>query len=218
VKLEYAYQGPKRGVARVADRAVLLAHGAGADMHAATLTTVTDALSAAGIPSLRFRYPYRSAGKKAPDRPAVLLEATRTAVTELARRTKLPTERLVLGGRSMGGRYCSLVAGDADDPVACLGLVLLGYPLHAAGKPEKERSDHFPGLTMPVLFVSGTRDSLAGKPALTKAARKVKGPRQFHWIESGDHGFKPLKASGLTVDGVLADVAAAVVGWVGDLP
>ena len=102
---------------RCRDRAVLLAHGAGADMHAPTLTTVTDALSAAGIPSLRFRYPYRSAGKKAPDRPAVLLDATRAAVAELARRTKLPTERLVLGGRSMGGRYCSLVAGDADDPV-----------------------------------------------------------------------------------------------------
>jgi predicted alpha/beta-hydrolase family hydrolase len=218
VKLEYAYQGPKRGVPRVADRAVLLAHGAGADMTAPTLTTVTDALSAAGIPSLRFRYPYRSAGKKAPDRPAVLLEATRTAVAELARRTKLPTDRLVLGGRSMGGRYCSLVAGDADDPVPCLGLVLLGYPLHAAGKPEKERSEHFPRLSMPVLFVSGTRDSLAARPALTKAARKLRGPKRFHWIESGDHGFKPLQASGLTVDGVLADVAATVVGWVRDLP
>src|SRR3954454_23032132 len=218
MKLDVEYQGPKRGVTQVADRAVLLAHGAGADMHAPTLTTVTDALSAAGIPSLRFRYPYRSTGKKAPDRPAVLLDATRTAVAELARRTKLPADRLVLGGRSMGGRYCSLVAGDADDPVPCLGLVLLGYPLHAAGRPEKERSDHFPRLTMPVLFVSGTRDSLAAKPALTKAARTVKGPTAFHWIESGDHGFMPLKASGLTVDGVLADVATAVVAWVAALP
>jgi predicted alpha/beta-hydrolase family hydrolase len=217
-KLEYAWQGPKRGVAKVTDRAVLLAHGAGADMTAPTLTTVTDALSAAGIPSLRFRYPYRSTGKKAPDRPAVLIEATRTAIAELARRTKLPTDRLVLGGRSMGGRYCSLVAGDADDPVPCLGLVLLGYPLHAAGRPEKERRDHFPRLTMPVLFVSGTRDALAGAPALTKAARTVKGPAQFHWIQSGDHGFKPLKASGLTVDGVLAGVAVAVTTWVRDLP
>jgi predicted alpha/beta-hydrolase family hydrolase len=218
MKLQYAYQGPKRGVARVADRAVLLAHGAGADMDAPTLTTVTDALAAAGIASLRFRYPYRSAGKKAPDRPAVLLEATRTAITELGGRSGLPPARLVLGGRSMGGRYCSLVAGDAEQPVPCLGLVLLGYPLHAVGKPEKERSDHFPRLTMPVLFVSGTRDSLAAQPALTKASRKLKGARAFHWIESGDHGFKPLKASGLTVDGVLADVASTVVDWVRDLP
>ena len=219
MKLEYAYQGARRGVAKVTDRAVLLAHGAGADMHAATMTTVTDALSAAGIPSLRFQYPYRSAGKRAPDRPAVLFEATRTAAAELARRTKLPPERLVLGGRSMGGRYCSMVAArampkDVEEPVPCLGLLLLGYPLHAAGKPEKERSDHFPRLTAPVLFVSGTKDSLASKPALVKAARKLKGARTFHWIETGDHGFKPLKSSGLTVDGVLADVASTAVDWV----
>lgn len=223
MKLEYAYQGPRRGVARISDRAVLLAHGAGADMRAATLTTVTDALSAAGVPSLRFQYPYRSAGKRAPDRPAILFEATRRAVTELARRTKLPSERLVLGGRSMGGRYCSMVAAggmpkDLDDPVPCLGLLLLGYPLHAAGKPEKERSEHFPRLRMPVLFVSGTRDSLATKPALVEAAKKVKGARTFHWIESGDHGFKPLKTSGQSVDGVLDSVAHAASHWVLGLP
>ena len=213
-ELETEYSGPARG----ADRAVLLAHGAGADMHAAALTVVADALAAAKVPCLRFQYPYRSAGKKAPDRPAVLAAATRAAVEELSRRTKLPSSRLVLGGRSMGGRYCSLVAGDADDPVPCLGLLLLGYPLHAAGKPEKERSEHFPRLTMPVLFVSGTRDSLASKPALTHAARKVKGPKVFHWIDTGDHGFRPLKASGLTIDDVLADVAAASVEWVRGLP
>ena len=211
---EYAWSGPKRG----ADRAVLLAHGAGSNMEGAALVAVADALAAAKIPSLRFNYPYRTAGRNAPDRPKVLDAATREAAGELAKRTKLAPERLVLGGRSMGGRYCSMVVGDADDPLPALGLLMLSYPLHAAGKPEKERSEHFPRLTMPVLFVSGTRDSLAAKPALTKAARKVKGPRSFHWIESGDHGFKPLKASGLTVDGVLADVAAAVVGWVRDLP
>jgi predicted alpha/beta-hydrolase family hydrolase len=218
VKLECSYRGPGRGATKVADRAVLLAHGAGADMHAAPLTAVTSALSAAGVPSLRFQYPYRSAGRKAPDRPAVLLEATRTAIDELARRTKLPTDRLVIGGRSMGGRYCSLVAGDAEDPVPVLGLLLLGYPLHAAGKPERPRSEHFPRLRMPVLFVSGTRDSLAARPALTRAARSVKGPCSFHWIETGDHGFKPLRASGLTVDGVLADVGGAVTDWVLALP
>jgi len=217
MNLDYAYQGARRGVPKVTDRAVLLAHGAGADMHAAALTTVSAALSAAGIPSLRFHYPYRTEGKKFPDRPPVLLEATRRAITELARRTKLPPDRLVIGGRSMGGRYCSLVAGDAEDPVPVLGLLLLGYPLHAPGKPERERSEHFPRLTMPVLFVSGTRDSLAAKPSLTKAARRVKGPKQYHWIESGDHGFKPLKASGLTVDGVLAAVARTAVAWVESL-
>lgn len=212
--LEYAYQGPKRG----ADRAVLLAHGAGADMRAAALTVVADALAAAKIPSLRFQYPYRAAGKKAPDRPPVLAAATRLAATELALRTKLPPARLVLGGRSMGGRYCSLVAGDAEDPLACLGLLLLGYPLHPAGKPEKLRVEHLPRLTMPVCFVSGTRDALAGEIALTEAARQVRGPVTFHWLDTADHGFRPLKASGRTSDEVLTDVASFSVDWVRALP
>lgn len=212
--LEYEHQGPKRG----ADRAVLLAHGAGADMHAKALTVVADALADAKIPSLRFQYPYRAAGKKAPDRPPVLAAATRLAATELAVRSKLPPERLVLGGRSMGGRYCSLVAADEEDPLACLGLLLLGYPLHPAGKPEKLRVEHLPRLTMPVAFVSGTRDALAGQPALVEAAATVPGPVTFRWLDTADHAFRPLKASGRSIDDVLADVAAFSVDWVRGLP
>jgi predicted alpha/beta-hydrolase family hydrolase len=207
---EWAWSGPERG----ADRAVLLAHGAGADMHAPALAHFAEALARAGVPVLRFHYPYRTAGRRAPDRAPVLLAATRVAAAELARRTGLPPERLVLGGRSMGGRYCSLVAGDADEPVPALGLLLLGYPLHAPGRTDRPRSEHFSRLSMPVLFVSGTRDSLADAALLRRHAGKVKGPVSFHWIESGDHGFKPLKASGLTLDGVLREAAEAAVAWV----
>ena len=209
----FAYQGPKRG----ADRAVLLAHGAGADFDAPALRAVADALADAKVPSLRFNYPYRDAGKKAPDRPAALLAATRAAVDELATRTKLPPERLVLGGRSMGGRYCTLVAGAETDPVPALGLCPLGYPLHAAGKPESRRDEHFPRLTMPVLFVSGTRDSLASKPDLVKSARRIKGPVTWCWLDTADHGFKPLKASGHSLADILDQVAEATVTWVGNL-
>jgi len=209
----FVYQGPKRGF----DRAVLLAHGAGTDLDAAALRTVADALADVKVPSLRFNYPYRDTGRGAPDRPPVLLEATRAAVAELARRTKLPTERLVIGGRSMGGRYCSLVAGAEDDPVPVRGLILLGYPLHAAGKPEKVRDDHFRRLTMPVLFVSGTRDSLAAKPELQRSARKVKGTVSWCWLDTADHGFRPLKSSGRTLDDVLATAAEASVAWVQQL-
>jgi uncharacterized protein len=212
--LECEYQGPKRG----ADRAVLLAHGAGADMHAAALTVVADALADAKIPSLRFQYPYKAAGKKAPDRAPVLAAATREAAAELASRAKLPPERLVLGGRSMGGRYCSLVAADESDPLRCLGLLLLGYPLHPPGKPEQLRVEHLPRLTMPVAFVSGTRDALGSQPALIDAAKTVPGPVTFHWLETADHGFRPLKASGRTIGDVLAEVAAFSVDWVRALP
>ncbi len=210
---EYAWQGPRRSL----DRAVLLAHGAGSDMHGAALLAVADALAAAKIPSLRFNYPYRSAGKKAPDRPKVLDAATREAAAELTRRAKLPPARLVLGGRSMGGRYCSMVVGDADDPVPALGLLMLSYPLHAAGKPEQQRVEHFPRLRVPVLFVSGTRDALAGRDDLREAARAVKGRTKFHWVDTADHGYRPLKASGRTTDDVLGEVARVSTDWVAAL-
>ncbi|HEV3135774.1 MAG TPA: alpha/beta family hydrolase [Acidimicrobiia bacterium] len=208
------YAGPKRG----AHRAVLLAHGAGSDMHAATLARVADALAAAKIPSLRFNYPYRDAGRKSPDRAAVLDATTREAAGELARLTKLPPEQLVLGGRSMGGRYCSLVVGADEDPVPALGLLLLGYPLHAPGKPEQPRVEHFPRIRVPCLFASGTRDSLAGREALTEAVKAIKGPVTMHWLESADHGYRPRKSSGRTADEVAAEVAEASVEWVRSLP
>jgi predicted alpha/beta-hydrolase family hydrolase len=211
---EYEWQGPKRG----ADRAVLLAHGAGSDMHGAALVAVADALAAAKIPSLRFNYPYRTAGRNAPDRPKVLDAATREAAAELATRASLAPDRLVLGGRSMGGRYCSMVVGDADDPLPALGLVMLSYPLHAAGKPDQPRSAHFPAIRVPILFVSGTRDSMAGRADLTRAAKKVRGKTTFHWIDTADHGYRPLKASGRTAADVLDEVAATTVAWVRTLP
>lgn len=206
----YEYDGPTRG----ADRAVLLAHGAGSDMHGTTLQVVADALAAAKIPVLRFDYPYRTAGRKAPDRPKVLEAATREAAAELARRTKLAPDRLVLGGRSMGGRYCSMVVGAETDPVPARGLLLLGYPLHAAGRPERVRDEHFVHIDVPVLFVSGTRDSLAGRGALEASARRLRGRAEFHWLDTADHGYRPLKASGLTLDAVNADAAATAVDWV----
>ena len=212
---DLAFQGPKRG----ADRAVLLAHGAGADMHASTLTTVADALAGAKIPSLRFNFPYRASGRRAPDRAPVLEAAVREAVAELSRLTNLPADRLVLGGRSMGGRICSMVAADGGDPAdRPLGLVLLGYPLHPPGNAEKLRVDHFKDLRVPALFVSGTRDAFGTPAELKRHAKKIKGPVSFHWIETGDHGFKPLKSSGATVDSVLSEVARTVVDFVTALP
>jgi hypothetical protein len=204
------FQGSGSG----ADRAVLLAHGAGSDRNAAALVAVADALEAAGIPSLRFDYPYRTAGRRAPDRPTVLEAATRAAAAELADRASVAPDRLVLGGRSMGGRMCSQVVGAEADPVPALGLLLLGYPLHPAGKPERRRDAHFPALSVPTLFVSGTRDALAPKSELSKAARTIPGPVTFHWLETADHGYRPLRSSGRSTDDVNAEVATVVTAWV----
>jgi predicted alpha/beta-hydrolase family hydrolase len=187
-------------------------------MHAPALTTVADALADAGVASMTFNFPYRAAGRKAPDRAPVLEAAARAAAGELANRSRLPPERLVLGGRSMGGRICSQVVGAPDDPLPALGLALLGYPLHPPGKPEQLRVEHFARLRVPVLFVSGTRDAFGTPDELKRYARRTKGPVNFHWVEAADHGFKPLKASGLSASDVLKAVAAAVVDWVRALP
>ena len=202
-----------------ADRAVLLAHGAGSDRNAPALVAVENALEAAGIPALRFDFPYRIAGRKAPDRPAVLLEAVRDAAAKLSKQTGLSPDRLVLGGRSMGGRYSSLAVGDADDPLPALGLLLLGYPLHPAGKPDNLRVEHFPRLRVPVLFLSGDRDALAGKDDLEKWAGTIPGPVDFRWLPGGDHGFRvPKSLGGKGEAAVMAEVAEASAKWVADLP
>jgi predicted alpha/beta-hydrolase family hydrolase len=202
------YQGPRRG----ADRAVLLAHGAGADRHAPALRAVADALEAAGIPSLRFDYPYRSAGRRAPDSLPVLAAATLEAATALARRCGLPPGRVVVGGRSMGGRVCSLLVAEGRLPA--LGLVCLGYPLHPAGRPERRRVEHFGRIRVPCLFVSGTRDALAGWEALAEAVRAIPAPVRLHGLEGADHGFRTRRRDGRDVTEVLAEVAATVTAWV----
>ena len=105
-----------------------------------------------------------------------------------------------------------------DDPVPTLGLLLLGYPLQPAGRPDRRRDGHFAALTMPVCFVSGTRDALAPRAELTRATKRVAGPVTLHWLESADHGYRPLKSSGRTIDDVLAEVAETSVRWVQSLP
>jgi predicted alpha/beta-hydrolase family hydrolase len=199
------------------DRAVLLAHGAGSDSRAPVLVAVADGLEKEGIPSLRFDYPYRREGRRSPDRPSVLERATREAVAELAAATGLPPGCLVLGGRSMGGRYCSMVAGAETDPVPCLGLLLLGYPHHPAGRPDDLRTVHFPRLSMPVLFVSGDRDALAGREVLEQAAEAIPGAVSFHWIEGADHGYRLPKSAGRTPADVAVEVAEVSATWVASL-
>jgi predicted alpha/beta-hydrolase family hydrolase len=118
----------------------------------------------------------------------------------------------------MGGRYASMVVGAETDALEVLGLCLLGYPLHPIGRPERLRDEHFPRIAAPVLFVSGTRDALGSPVELRRAARRLRGPVAMHWLKSADHGFRPLKASGRTLEEMLAEAAAQTVTWVQGLP
>jgi len=120
----------------------------------------------------------------------------------------------------MGGRICSTVVGAPtdEDPLAALGLLLLGYPLHPAGRPDRLRTEHFSRLCVPCLFVSGTRDALATGDELRAETRAIRAPVRFEWLETADHGFRPLRSSATTAEALLVRVAEASADWVEWLP
>lgn len=181
---------------------VLLTPGAGADRNQSALVALDQALSAEGLAVERIDFPYRLAGRKAPDRPEVLVRAVEDAANSLAARLGVPTDRLALGGRSMGGRMCSMaVAGG----LRAAGLALVSYPLHPPGSPERLRTEHFPSLELPCLFVSGTRDSFGTPSELENATGAIPGPVTHVWIEGGDHGLR----------GKDSQVTGAVRAWLG---
>ena len=164
---------------------LLLAPGAGADRDQATLVALDAAASRAGAAVVRMDFPYRRAGRKAPDRPPVLIDAVVEEATGLARLQP----RVVLGGRSMGGRMCSMAVAAGRVPTAA-GLVLISYPLHPPGRPESLRTEHFPELTVPCLFLSGTRDAFGRPDELEAATASIPGRVTHHWVEGKDHALR----------------------------
>ena len=177
---------------------VLLFPGAGSSADHPSLLAIADAL--APTPCVRADFPYRKAGRRAPDRAPVLLQAVRDEAAQLA-------GPLVLGGRSMGGRMCSMAVADEEQPLAAIGLVLVSYPLHPPGKPEKLRVEHFPRLHVPCLFVSGTKDTFGTPDELTHWTATIPGPVTHHWVQGKGHDLK----------GADAEIAAVVATWVADL-
>jgi predicted alpha/beta-hydrolase family hydrolase len=165
--------------------AVLLAPGAGASADHHTLVALAEAL--APIPVRRMDFPYRLAGRRAPDRAPVLLDAVRSELAQLCDEVGTTSDRVVLGGRSMGGRMCSMVVAEGT-PAA--GLALLSYPLHPPGKPDKLRVEHLPTLDLPCLFVSGERDPFGTPAELEAATAAIPGPVTLVWLPGG-HAPKP---------------------------
>jgi predicted alpha/beta-hydrolase family hydrolase len=183
--------------------ALLLTPGAGADRNQTALVAIDDALSADGVVVDRIDFPYRKAGRKAPDRAPVLIAAVVDAAAELAARAGVAPASIALGGRSMGGRMCSMAVAEGLPAAA---LVLVSYPLHPPGKPDKLRTDHFAALDLPCLFVSGTRDAFGTPAELEAATRAIPGPVTHAWVEGGSHGLR----------GADATVALVVRRWISD--
>ncbi|HEX4246034.1 MAG TPA: alpha/beta family hydrolase [Acidimicrobiales bacterium] len=179
---------------------LVLTPGAGAGSDQPSLVAIEDALAPAGVRVDRVDFPYRLAGKKAPDRPPVLLATVIDAAASLASELGVDGSAIAVGGRSMGGRMCSMAVADG---MAAAALVLVSYPLHPPGKPERLRIEHFPSIAVPCLFVSGTRDSFGTQKELESATEAIAGPVTHVWIEGGDHGLRRKDA----------EVAEHVRGW-----
>lgn len=164
---------------------VVLFPGAGSDRTHSSLVAIEEAL--APLPVFRVDFPYRRAGKRAPDRAPVLLDCVRTEVSAIADSLGVQTHQLVIGGRSMGGRMCSMAVADRDSPLEVAGLVLVSYPLHPPGKPEKLRTAHLGDIGAPVLCVSGTKDTFGTPEELRSAFAVVPTEVTWHWCENKRH-------------------------------
>lgn len=181
---------------------LLLAPGASAGRDQPALVAIDDACSAIGITVERMDFPYRLAGRRAPDKAPVLIGSVKENAEKLAHKIGVSAARVALGGRSMGGRVASMAVADG---LRAAALVLVSYPLHPPGHPEKSRTGHLPSLDVPCLFVSGTRDAFGSPDELEAATSAIRGPVTHVWIEGGDHGLR----------GRDARVADAVATWLG---
>jgi predicted alpha/beta-hydrolase family hydrolase len=194
---DFRFDGPK-----TAKLTLILAHGAGAPMDSPFMETFAEGMAKAGIRVARFEFPYmaerRTSGKKRPPDPLNrLLDTFRAAARAF------DGKAFAVGGKSMGGRIASMVA----DEVGADALVCLGYPFHPPGNPKKSRTEHLMTLRTPTLILQGTRDPFGGRDEIAKL--KLPKSIRVHWLEDGEHSFKPRKASGLTEEQNLAEAIAA---------
>lgn len=191
-----------------AHSAVILAHGAGNDMEHPLLREVHGRLAAHTIAAARFNFPYKEAGRRIPDPPRLLEQTWLTVIRELA--AHIRPERLFLGGKSMGGRIAShLVASGAR----AAGLVFLGYPLHAANRPEQLRDEHLGRINCPMLFVQGTRDALCRLDLLQPVLDRLP-QATLHLVPEGDHSLHLPKRAGRDEQEVYREVGEVVARWI----
>lgn len=190
----------------------VMAHGAGAGMRHAFMEAMAARLFDAGVATFRYQFPYMEQGRRSPNPRPVLIKTVRSAVAEAA--GLAPDLALYAGGKSMGGRMTSTAAA-AEPLPGVRGLVFLGFPLHGAGKPPSaERGAHLADVGLPMLFLQGTRDSLARLDLLRPLLAEVTPQPELHVVEGADHGFHVLKRSGRSDEEVLEELTAAIRSWV----
>ncbi|MGH9460717.1 MAG: alpha/beta hydrolase family protein [Vicinamibacteria bacterium] len=188
--------------------ALALAHGAGGNLHSPLLKELARGLAGEGIAAARFNFLYSESKKRTPDRQPQLLACWRSVADWLKR--ELKTDLLFLGGKSMGGRMASYLASEG---YPCAGLVFLGYPLHPPGDTVRLRKAHLPSISVPMLFIAGTRDPLSRFDLLEATLEEIGELASLHVIEGGDHSFKVPKASGRSPAEITAEILSVTTRW-----
>lgn len=188
----------------------VLAHGAGAGMRHPFMQSIALVLASKAIATLRYQFPYWEAGRRQPDRPAVLEATVRAAVAKAQQ--VAPGLPWLAGGKSMGGRMTSSAAARAPLP-GVLGLVFLGFPLHPPQQLGDTRAEHLQQVPLPMLFLQGTRDTLADLTLITGVVGRLGDRATLHVVEGGDHSFALLKRMGRSEVEVMEEIAGAVAGW-----
>jgi predicted alpha/beta-hydrolase family hydrolase len=188
----------------------VFAHGAGAGMTHSFMETFATGLSERGIACLRYQFPYMEKASKRPDPPAIAQGAVRAAVAKAAQ--LFPGLGLIAGGKSFGGRMTSQAQAAAPLPDV-RGLAFVGFPLHPAGKPSTDRAEHLARIDIPMLFLQGTRDSLAEVNLIEPAVQRL-GPRAtLHMADGADHSFHVLARSGRNDREVMNEIVDAFATW-----
>jgi predicted alpha/beta-hydrolase family hydrolase len=213
------YLAPKSDRAKTT---VVLGHGAGANQLSGFMRMFAIGLVARGVDVMTFNFIYMEQQRSVPDQKGKLESCFQAVIETALKQKKLAGNRLVIGGKSMGGRIASQVAAAACEEKTPLadqidGLVFLGYPLHPPGNPEKLRVEHWPSIKMPMLFVQGTRDALGTTDELGPFTKQLKVPATIHAIEGGDHSFKAPKKLGLPQEQIYDRAMNAIVDWIKQL-
>ena len=194
---------------------IILGHGAGANQLSGFMRLFAAGLAERGVDVVTFNFLYMEQGRKIPD-PAPRLEGCYHAVIEAAlKHKKLKGNRMMVGGKSMGGRIASQVAAQNGENID--GLVFLGYPLHPPGRPEKLRSEHLPKIKVPMLFVQGARDAFGTKEEIAAIIKKLKLAATLYAVEGGDHSLKVPKSAGVPQAQVYEAAMDAIVEWASGL-
>ena len=203
------YPAAKQNRAQVT---VILGHGAGANQLSGFMRLFASGLAERGLDVVTFNFLYMEQGRKIPD-PGPRLEACYRAVIDAAlKHKKLKGNRLVIGGKSMGGRIASQVAAQNGESID--GLVFLGYPLHPPGRPDKLRSEHLPKIKGPMLFVQGSRDAFGTKQEISSLMKTLKMRAELYSVEGGDHSLKVPKNSGIPQPDIYKNAMDAIEEWV----